>query len=187
MLEHVRVAAVALDAKPGETRHNLDGIEAWAHRAAAAGASLVLCPELSVTGFVPNHPAGDHAAWLAEALRGAREMAQPIDGPAVRRLAAIARDTGLLLAAGLLEDAGATLFNTHVLVGPTGVLGAWRKLHVPLFEMPFYNGGGVPPVVDTPLGRIGITICIDSFLPESTRLLAVQGAEIVLFPFAADP
>ena len=79
------------------------------------------------------------------------------------------------------------LYNTHVLVGPSGLLGAWRKMHVPLFEMPFYNGGGVPPVVDTPLGRIGITVCIDAFLPESVRLLAVQGAEIVLFPFAADP
>jgi N-carbamoylputrescine amidase len=187
MDQHVRVAAVALDAKPGETTHNLDGIEAWAHRAAAAGASLLLCPELSVTGFLPNHPTGDHAAWLADALRGARGMAQPTDGAAVRRLTAIARETGLLIAAGLLEDAGGTLFNTHVLTGPAGLLGAWRKLHVPLFEMPFYNGGGVPPVVETPLGRIGITICIDAFLPESTRLLAVQGAEIVLFPFAADP
>ncbi len=88
MDQHVRVAAVALDAKPGETTHNLDGIEAWAHRAAAAGASLMLCPELSITGFVPNHPVGDHAAWLRQALRGAREMAQPLDGPAIRRLAA---------------------------------------------------------------------------------------------------
>ena len=187
MLQHVRVAAAAIDAKPGETGHNLDSIELWAHRAAGAGASLLLCPELSVTGFVPNHPANDHATWLGEALRGAREMAQPLSGPALGRLASIARETGLLIAAGVLEDAGPTLFNTHVLVGPTGVLGVWRKLHVPLFEMPFYNGGGVPPVVDTPFGRIGITICIDSFLPESTRLLAVQGAEIVLFPFAADP
>src|SRR5690606_37539121 len=41
--------------------------------------------------------------------------------------------------------------------------------------------------LDTPLGRIGVNICFDAFLPESTRLLAVQGAEIVLFPFAADP
>lgn len=187
MDQHVRVAAVTLAAKPGETSRNLDGIEAWAHRAAAAGASLLLCPELSITGFVPNHPVGDHAAWLRLALRGARDMAEPLDGPAVRRLAAIARETGLLIGAGLLEDAGGTLFNTHVLVGPSGVLGAWRKMHVPLFEMPFYNGGGVPPVVDTPLGRIGITVCIDAFLPESVRLLAVQGAEIVLFPFAADP
>ena len=152
-----------------------------------AGASLLLLPELSLSGFLPNHPVANHEAWLGETLAGARRMAEPIDGPAVRRLRAIARDTGLLIAAGLLEDAGSVLFNTHVLAGPTGLLGAWRKMHVPLFEMPIYNGGGAPTVVDTPLGRIGITICIDAFLPESVRLLAVQGAEIVLFPFAADP
>ena len=52
----------------------------------------------------------------------------------MQRLRSIARDTGLLIAAGLLEDAGSLLFNTHVLAGPTGVLGTWRKMHVPLFE-----------------------------------------------------
>ncbi len=187
MRDLVRVAAAPLGCATGETNANLDRLEAAAHGAAEQGASLLLGPELCVTGFIPNHPVGNHAAWLAEALAGARRMAQPLDGPAVTRLHQIARDTGLLLAAGLLEDAGPLLHNTHVLVGPEGLLGAWRKLHVPLFEMPFYNGGGVPPVVDTPLGRIGITVCIDAFLPESSRLLAVQGAEIVLFPFAADP
>jgi predicted amidohydrolase len=53
--------------------------------------------------------------------------------------------------------------------------------------MPFYNGGQAPRVVDTPLGRIGANICFDALMPESTRLLAVQNVEIVLFPFAADP
>lgn len=187
MVNEVRVAAVALDASPGEVDANLARIEHWTHRAAEAGASLLLTPELSITGFVPNHPTGNHAEWLREALPGARRMAQPLDGPAVARLHTIARATGLLVAGGMLEDAGACLFNTHVLVGPQGLLGAWRKLHVPMFEQPFYNGGDVPTVVDTPIGRIGVTICFDAFLPESTRLLGVQGAEIVLFPFAADP
>lgn len=187
MRDRVRVAAVAFDAATAATASNLDGIHEHCRRAAADGAELVLFPELSVTGFVPNHPTGDHAGWLREALAGARTMAEPLDGPAVRRLQAIARDTDVLVAAGLLEDAGHLLHNTHVLVGPDGLLGAWRKMHVPLFEMPLYNGGGVPDVVETPLGRLGITICFDAFLPESTRLLAVRGAEIVLFPFAADP
>lgn len=187
MQPQVRVAAVAFDARPGETEANLDRIETWCRQAADAGASLVLFPELSVTGFLPNHPRADHAEWLAQALKGARAMAEPLDGPAVSRLHAIAQRTGVLIAAGLLEDAGPLLHNTHVLVGPDGRLGAWRKMHVPLFEMALYNGGDAPTVVDTPLGRIGVTICFDAFLPESTRLLAVQGAEIVLFPYAADP
>lgn len=187
MRDQVRVAAVAFDGAAAATAGNLDRIGEHCRRAAADGAALVLFPELSVTGFVPNHPTGDHAVWLREALQGARAMAERVDGAAVRRLVEIAAETGVLVAAGLLEDAGHLLHNTHVLVGPGGLLGAWRKMHVPLFEMPLYNGGGVPDVVETPLGRIGINICFDAFLPESTRLLAVRGAEIVLFPFAADP
>jgi predicted amidohydrolase len=60
-------------------------------------------------------------------------------------------------------------------------------MHVPMFEMQIYNGGGVPDVVDTRLGRIGVNICFDAMMPESTRLLGIQGCEIALFPFAADP
>ncbi len=187
MAESPRIAAIALDAEPGCTNENLDKIARCCVRAATEGAQLVLFPELSVTGFIPNHPVGDHAAWLGEALRAARRMAEPLDGDAVTRLEQVASDTGLLIAAGLLEDTGSLLHNTHVLVGPDGLVGAWRKMHVPLFEMQLYNGGPGPEVVETPLGRIGVNICFDTLLPESTRLLAVQNAEIVLFPFAADP
>ena len=100
---------------------------------------------------------------------------------------AIAARHRVLLCVGMLEDAGNLLFNTQLLVGPDGTLGFWRKMHVPMFEMPFYNGGQAPTVVETPLGRIGVNICFDALIPESTRLLAVQNVEIVLFPFAADP
>jgi len=56
-----------------------------------------------------------------------------------------------------------------------------------MYEAPFYNGGGIPEVIETSIGRLGVNICFDAMLPESTRLLAVQSADIVLFPFAADP
>jgi predicted amidohydrolase len=187
MLETVRVAAVAVDAKPGETGKNLEKIDDWAGRAVAAGAQIVLFPELSLTGFIPNHPCGDHNQWLRASLQAAGRMAEPIPGPAVQQLAAVGRRHGCLLSAGMLEDAGNVLHNTQVLVGPDGLLGRWRKMHVPMFEMPFYNGGeGVQPI-ETPLGRVGANICFDALLPESTRLLAVGQVEIVLFPFAADP
>jgi predicted amidohydrolase len=183
----VRVAAVPLNSRSGDIAENLERISAAAHEAAEAGAHLALFPELSVTGFIPNHPRGDHGQWLRQALQTARAGAQEIPGPATNALSAIAAKAGVLIAAGLLEDAGNLLHNTHVLVGPDGLLGAWRKLHVPMFEMPFYNGGGGLEVADTPLGRIGVNICFDALIPESTRLLAVNNAEIVLFPFAADP
>lgn len=187
MKKIVRAATLTPETKPGAIAANLDLIAACARRAAAEGAELALFPELSLTGFMPNHPTGDHAAWLKQALLAARQSAQRLDGDAVGGLAGIARDTGLYVAAGLLEDAGNRLFNTLVLAGPNGVMAAWRKMHVPMYEMPFYNGGPVPTVADTPLGRIGGNICFDALLPESTRLLAAQNVELVLFPFAADP
>ncbi|MGJ5817972.1 carbon-nitrogen hydrolase family protein [Paludibaculum fermentans] len=187
MKSNVRVAAVCAESHPARTEENLQAIRRCTRQAAEQGADIVLLPELSVTGFIPNHPVGDHAAWLRAVLQGAWGMAEPLEGPAVRELAAISAEAGVFLAAGLLENAGNVLFNTHVLVGEGRLLGFWRKMHIPMFEMAVYNGGGVPTVVDTPLGRIGVNICFDALLPESTRLLAVQGCEIALFPFAADP
>lgn len=179
MIDSLIVAAVNAQAP--------ECIREQAHNAVREGARLILFPELSLTGFIPNHPERNHNDWLREALLLARSVAQPLDGPAVNALAAAALETGAYLSAGLLEDAGNTLYNTHVLAGPQGLVGFWRKMHIPMFEMPFYNGGGPPAVVETPLGRIGVNICFDALLPESTRLLAVQNVEIVLFPFAADP
>lgn len=187
MLATVCVAAIAVESKPGDLPGNLAKIQRAAAHAAERGAMLVLFPELSLSGFIPNHPSGDHDNWLRTALRGAREMAQPIPGPIVDQLAEVAAAHGLLLSAGLLEDAGNVLFNTQVIVGPQGVLGKWRKMHIPMFEMAFYNPGNAAHVIDTPVGRLGVNICFDALLPESTRLLGVDNAEIVLFPFAADP
>ncbi len=187
MLDSVRVAAVAVDTKPGQMDANLGKVADWTAKAADAGARLVLFQELSLCGFLPNHPVGDHDQWLRTALGEVRSLAQPIPGPAVDQLCEIASRHGVLVSAGLLEDAGNLLFNTHVLVGPSGLMGSWRKMHIPMYEAPFYNGGPAPSVIETEIGRLGANICFDALLPESTRLLAVENVEIVLFPFAADP
>jgi predicted amidohydrolase len=187
MHESVRVAAASVDTRPGQLESNLEKIAHWTAQAAAAGAQLVLFPELSLTGFIPNHPRGDHEAWLRSALAEARRLAIRLDGPPLEKLRTIAARNQILISVGLLENAGHVLYNAQVLVGPDGLVGHWRKLHVPMFEMPFYNGGTAPQVADTTLGRIGANICFDALLPESTRLLAVQNVEIVLMPFAADP
>ena len=108
----------------------------------------MVTPELSLTGFLPNHPRGDHSAWLSEALRCAWQSAETLDGPAIRALAGIASESGILLAAGMLENAGNVLWNTYVLVGEGEVRGHWRKMHVPMFEMQIYNGGDAPQVIE---------------------------------------
>ncbi len=187
MNEQVTVAAIAAAAQSGKVEENLAVLDAAAKKAAAAGAELVLFPELSATGFIPNHPTQDHAGWLRNVMRQAWETAQPLDGTVVRGLIEIATAAGVFLSAGLLENAGNILHNTHVLVGEGKLWGCWRKMHIPIFEMPVYNGGEAVRVIETPLGRIGANVCFDVFLPESTRLLGVENVELVLFPFAADP
>jgi predicted amidohydrolase len=187
MLNQVRVAAIAVDTQPEKLNENLEKISHWTTKAAEAGAQLVLFQELSLCGFIPNHPTGNHDQWLRQALLAGGRMAERLDGSAVRQLSDIAVRNKLLISAGMLEDTGNVLHNTQVLVGKGGLLGYWRKMHVPMYEMPFYIGGGVPDVVETPLGRIGVNICFDALMPESTRLLAIKNAEIGLFPFAADP
>ncbi len=187
MLDVVKIAAVAVDTKPQELIKNLEKIAHWTAKAAEEGAQLVLFQELSLTGFLPNHPEANHDKWLREALQIGRQSALVLPGPVTEELTAIAKQHNIWLSVGLLEDAGNLMYNTQILVGPEGLVGKWRKMHIPMYEMPFYNGGEAPEVVETPLGRIGCNICFDSLLPESTRLLAVQNAEIVLFPYAADP
>ncbi|MBI4903654.1 MAG: carbon-nitrogen hydrolase family protein [Acidobacteria bacterium] len=187
MKDHVCIAAVSVESKSEDTAGTLALLRQWAARASGEGAEIVLFPELSVCGFIPNHPLGDHAAWLREALLVARRAAEPVPGPSTQALHEIASEMGVILCAGLLEDARNLLYNSAVLVGPEGLIGVWRKMHVPMFEMPFYSGGPAPPVVATPFGHVGINICFDALMPESTRLLAAHNVEIVLFPFAADP
>lgn len=187
MQDSIRVAAINVESRPGETGRNLERIAAWAERAAAEGVELALFPELSLTGFIPNHPEGGHAAWMREAVKRARRLAEPLDGEAVRALSLIAASSKVHLSAGLLEDAGNLLHNTQVLAAPDGRVWYWHKLHVPIFETPFYNGGDEMDAAETDLGRVGANVCFDALMPESTRLLAVDNVEVVLFPFAADP
>ncbi len=187
MLDLVSISAVSVPTSPGKIESNLELIHSWANKSAEAGAQLVFFQELSLTGFIPNHPEGDHDQWLREALSKGRETAVSLKSSVMDELANIAKSAGVILSVGILEDAGNQLFNSQVIVEQTGVTGVFRKMHIPMYEMPFYNGGGVPEVIETELGRIGVNICFDSLIPESTRLLAVQNAEIVLFPFAADP
>lgn len=187
MLNEVKVAAVAVDTKPEHLDGNLQRIDHWLRDAADAGAQLVLFPELSLTGFIPNHPDSNHEGWLRQALVVARQSAISIPSPTIQQLVDLAKEHDLWFSVGLLEDAGNLMYNTQILVGPRGLEGKWRKMHIPMFETPFYNGGDAVKVFETELGRIGCNICFDALIPESTRLLALDNAEIVLFPFAADP
>jgi N-carbamoylputrescine amidase len=136
--------------------------------ARAAGASLVALPEATLGGYLAN-------------LDGAGDVSLPpaldVDGPEVRRLAALAGD--LVVTAGLCESDAGTRYNTAVAVTGAGLLGVHRKVHQPLGEGASYAAGDEFAAFDTPVGRMGMIICYDKAFPESARALAMDGAEIV--------
>jgi len=170
-MQATRVAAVSMNGLLGESDRVLTAIDGWCERAAAAKADLVLFPELVIHGHcTPN----------------TRELAEPVPGgPSVGRLSEAARRHHLVLSAGLSERDGDIVYNTQVLVGPDGYIGKQRKLHLSRDEVNHYSGGGEIPVFDIGICKAGIVICYDNQFPEIARVLALQGAEVLLMPHAA--
>lgn len=120
-------------------------------------------------------------------LRGTiRDCAEPMQGPAVRLFSSKARQYHMNVCGSLYERDGAFIFNTAVLFDRRGrLIGKYRKVHP---YWPEETEGCCPgnelPVFNTDVGRVGIMICYDSWRPETARLLALKGAEIILFPNA---
>ena len=169
-MQDLRVACVSMNGFLGQPERSLETIEAFSRRAAAAGAELVLFPELVVHGHnAPDTPA----------------LAEPVpDGPSCRRLEALARALGLFVSAGLSERDGDRVYNTQVLYGPGGFVGSQRKIHLSRDEKNHYSGGSEVGVFDIGKCKVGITVCYDSQFPELSRLLALKGMEVQLMPHA---
>lgn len=170
-MQTIRVAAVSINSPLGDVEGVLDAVEQWTRRAVEQGAELILFPELQIHGHcTPN-------TWdLAEAIP---------DGPSTRRVGEIAREYKSFLSIGLSEKENDIVFNTQILVGPSGYLGKQRKLHLSRDEVLFYKGGREIPVFDIGKCKVGTIICYDNQFPEPARILALRGADVLLMPHAA--
>jgi len=149
----------------GDARENLRVIE---EACADLSADLVVLPELCTTGYQFR----DRKELL--------ELAEPAGGPTLKALAGVAADCGGHLVAGFAEKEKDRVYNSAVLLGPDGVLGVYRKVHLfseekRLFEpgdagFPVFRAGGVP---------LGMMVCFDWIFPESARSLALGGAWVI--------
>lgn len=167
----ITVAAVA-DTFGRDLTDAFARIAAILTEARARGADLVVLPEAALGGYLttlddPAHDAGT----------GSLPPALDLEGPQVRRLAALAGD--LVVTAGLCEADGDLRYNTAIALSGDGLLGVHRKVHQPLGEGASYRAGDRFDAFDTPLGRMGMLICYDKAFPEAARALAVDGAQIV--------
>jgi predicted amidohydrolase len=148
------------------------------NEAADAGAELVVFPEISLQGYPP-----DFSTFNPSRLRSTFESAERIDdGPHVKIIERQAQERGIYVVYGLneKEDTPGVIYNTAVLTGPQGFVGKYRKVHVGITEQLTWRKGRDWPVFQTAIGKIGLQICYDKKWPESSRELALRGADILI-------
>ena len=158
---------------PGERETNLKRAQDFIEKTASGGASLVLLPEALPYGW--THPSGREGADTIPA------------GYDYERLASAARANSVYVCSGLIELDGDRIYNSAVLLDPTGALILHhRKINELTIAHNLYSVGDRLQVVDTPLGRIGMMICADGFAPNQaiSRSLAMMGCQFIVSPCA---
>ena len=166
------VAGIQMEPVMMDRAANLDAMERELRRAAAAGAGLVIFPEAAVTGYCFRSK--------AEAV----PIAEEIPGESVERLGAVCRELGVHAVYGTLERSDDHIYNAAVLVGPNGLIGSYRKTHMPYLGIDrFATPGDRKYEVFEAAGlRIGMLICYDGSFPESARCLTLMGADLICLP-----
>jgi len=173
------VAAVQM-AMTDDIATNVATAERLVRQAASRGARLIQIPEL----FEGHYFCTDQ---LAEHMSRAR----PLEGhPTIAHFARLAAELGVVLPVSFFERANNAAFNSVAIIDADGtVLGVYRKSHIPdgpgYSEKYYFNPGDTGfRVWDTKVGRIGLAICWDQWFPEAARVLALRGAEVILYPTA---
>jgi predicted amidohydrolase len=175
-MDPTKIAVAQLAITVAEPDANRQAAAQAVAEAAAAGARLVVLPELCDSGYVfaPEDPAAE-----------ARGLAAPADGnPTLRQWQALSARHGLVIVGGFCElgDEG-RLYNSAAVVDASGTRAVYRKAHLwDAEKLVFTPGDAAPAVVDTEAGRVGLMVCYDLEFPEWTRLAALDGAELIAAP-----
>jgi predicted amidohydrolase len=168
----VTVAACQVSIKVGDLAGNSATAAAAVREAAGRGARIVVLPELTPSGYV--FASRGEAAGLAE----------PADGPTAAAWTGLAAEHQAVIVGGFCErgDDG-LLYNSAMLVDPSGVRAVYRKAHLWDAEADFFAPGtAAPPVIGTAYGRIAMMVCYDVEFPEWVRLPALAGADLLAVP-----
>lgn len=168
-----RAALVQMDPRRGDRQANraamLDALAATT----SSGAELVVFPECALSGYV------------FDSAEEAMPAAETVPGETTEAIAQACQDSGAIAIFGLLERDPVTgaLYNSAAVVGRDGVIGWYRKTHLPVLGIDrCVRAGPVLRVMDLPFARIGLLICYDVRFPEAARTLAVEGADILVVP-----
>ncbi|MEJ2316092.1 MAG: carbon-nitrogen hydrolase [Gammaproteobacteria bacterium] len=180
MKEQILKVALAQRASLHDRDSNMDALLGDIRTAAAAGAALILLPELHNS---------DYFCQVEETANF--DLAEPVPGPSTSQLSAVAAEAGIVVVASLFEKRATGLYhNTAVVLDSDGsIAGKYRKMHIPddpgYYEKFYFTPGdlGFTPV-ETSLGKLGVLVCWDQWYPEAARLMALAGADLLLYPTA---
>jgi len=181
------VSLVQMEVESLAKDHNWDKMEGFVRQEAQAGARLIVFPELSNTGYVAPFEAGQALGMgfkrYGDYARALWQAAEPLQGDNMRRLSMLAQELDVFIVAGLAvydERVPTRLFNSSVLFGPAeGELAVYHKMHLWGTEKLYFARGEEISVHQLPIGTLGMQVCYDIRFPELTRIMALQGAEII--------
>ena len=185
MTRTLKIGLVQQQAWPDKAR-SLAESEAGIRKLAAQGAELVMLQELHTTHYFCQY---ENTELF--------DLAEPLDGPSGQRLAALAAELDIVLVGSLFERRAPGLYHNTAVVydRDRGQVGLYRKMHIPddpgFYEKFYFTPGdqddsreqGFQPI-DTSVGRLGLLVCWDQWYPEAARLMALAGAELLLYPTA---
>jgi 5-aminopentanamidase len=172
MLNNIKIAAVQIEPKITAKKENLDKILAKTEIAAGNGSNLIVFPECALTGYVFSN------------REEVKPFAETVPGPSTNRLEKCCQKLGVYVIASLIERSVEKYFNAAVLIGPEGLIGVYRKIHLPFLGVDRFLDRGDKPfrVYETGIGNIGMHICYDCNFPESARVMTLMGADILALP-----
>ena len=189
----VRATVVQAASAAFDRERSLDRVAELTAQAAADGAELVVFPEAFVGGYPKQADfgarVGVRSAEGREWFRRYHDGAVDVPGPAVDRLAEIARARSVHLVVGVVERERGTLYCTVLFVGPDGrLLGKHRKLMPTAMERLIwgFGDGSTIPVLETPIGRLGAVICWENYMPQLRLAMYGQGIELYCAPTVDD-
>jgi predicted amidohydrolase len=157
-----------------DPENNLKKIIQYILDASRLGAEVLVFPECALSGYGLSF---DEAQMVSE----------PIPGPTTKRIMEACRDTHCLVAVGMLEkDDEGNVYNAAALLGADGLLGKYRKTHLPFLGVDRFlsKGNSIQGPFDTEMGKLGLLVCYDLRFPEPIRILALRGAHVILLPTA---
>jgi predicted amidohydrolase len=166
-----RVSIIQFQPELGNPLENINRIRPFINE--VKDSQLIVLPELSNSGY--NFTSIDEAYKNSETI-GEKGIFQDF-------LLREARENNIYIVSGINEREGDKLFNSAILVGPSGIIGKYRKMHLFMNEKDIFQKGNAGlPVFDLGAFKIGIMICFDYLFPEPWRILAEKGADLICHP-----